>query len=343
MSLERMTGIEEVDLGAATLTALAGTPLQVIQKAAEEAGFLCGIDLGARGQLHDRRQYRDECRRQSGLRYGMAREQRARARGRAGRRNDRALAQQDAEEQCRLRLDADVHRLEGTLGVVTRVVLGLHARPEGVSDSPMRVKSVEDALLTLRAFEKHFAGGLLVFEGMWQEFMQVATGPIGMPAPFAAEHEILLLVEAAAGRGTGRTGRFENCLAELHEAGFVQDAVIAQSGQDRARLWAYRESPYEYDRLFPKQIGFDVSIPRSHLGEAMTCFRADIASRWPEAIQVYFGHIADSNLHVIVTMPHLDGRRNARSKRRSMPASPPSAAPSPPSMASVATRDHTCT
>ena len=35
-------------------------------------------------------------------------------------------------------------------------------------------------------------------------------------------------------------------------------------------------------------------------------FRADIASRWPEAIQVYFGHIADSNLHVIVTMPHLD-------------------------------------
>ena len=34
---------------ASTLTALAGTPLQVIQQAAEEAGLMCGIDLGARG------------------------------------------------------------------------------------------------------------------------------------------------------------------------------------------------------------------------------------------------------------------------------------------------------
>jgi FAD/FMN-containing dehydrogenase len=137
--------------------------------------------------------------------------------------------------------------------------------------------------------------------------MQVATEPVGLPAPFEAEHEILLLIEAAAGEGPDGVDRFETVLAELYDKGLVKDAVIAKSGQDRARLWAYRESPYEYGRvLLPKQINFDVSIPRTSMGEAVAAMRQDIAARWPQAIQVYFGHIADSNLHIIVTMPGLD-------------------------------------
>jgi FAD/FMN-containing dehydrogenase len=168
------------------------------------------------------------------------------------------------------------------------------------------VENVSDALQTLRAFENRFAGGLLVFEGMWREFMKIATERVGLLAPFEKEHEILLLVEVAAGDGSGAAERFEACLAELFEAGLVKDAVIAQSGQDRDRLWAYRESPYEYRRFMPKLIGFDVSIPRFSLGDAVEAIRNDIADRWPEATHVYFGHIADSNLHVIVTAPGFD-------------------------------------
>jgi FAD/FMN-containing dehydrogenase len=42
------------------------------------------------------------------------------------------------------------------------------------------------------------------------------------------------------------------------------------------------------------------------MGEAVAALREDIAERWPDATQVYFGHIADSNLHVIVTTPRVD-------------------------------------
>jgi FAD/FMN-containing dehydrogenase len=135
---------------------------------------------------------------------------------------------------------------------------------------------------------------------MWQDFIRIATERIGLPAPFEAEHDIVVLVEAAG------VERFEASLADLYEAGLIQDAVVAKSGQERARLWAYRESPYEYGRHLPKLIGFDVSIPRSRMGEAVTALRQDIAGRWPEATQVYFGHIADSNLHLIAAMPGLD-------------------------------------
>src|SRR4051794_303970 len=49
ISLERLNGIEEIDRAAQTMTVLAGTPLQVVQQAAVEAGYLFPLDLGARG------------------------------------------------------------------------------------------------------------------------------------------------------------------------------------------------------------------------------------------------------------------------------------------------------
>jgi FAD/FMN-containing dehydrogenase len=52
MSLERLSGIEEIDHAAMTMTVKAGTPLQVIQEAAAAAGFVFPLDLGARGSCN---------------------------------------------------------------------------------------------------------------------------------------------------------------------------------------------------------------------------------------------------------------------------------------------------
>ena len=49
VSLERMNAIEEVDAISGTLTVQAGCTLQAVQEAAEAAGFLFALDLGARG------------------------------------------------------------------------------------------------------------------------------------------------------------------------------------------------------------------------------------------------------------------------------------------------------
>src|SRR5688572_9010145 len=49
ISLERLAGIEEIDRAAQTMTVRAGTPLQTVQQAAADAGFLFPLDLGARG------------------------------------------------------------------------------------------------------------------------------------------------------------------------------------------------------------------------------------------------------------------------------------------------------
>ena len=49
LSLERLKGVEEIDRDSATMTVLAGTPLEIAQKAAEDAGLYLALDIGSRG------------------------------------------------------------------------------------------------------------------------------------------------------------------------------------------------------------------------------------------------------------------------------------------------------
>ena len=49
LSLENLTGIEEIDEQAMTMTVKSGTPLEVIQQAALDKGLIFPMDLGARG------------------------------------------------------------------------------------------------------------------------------------------------------------------------------------------------------------------------------------------------------------------------------------------------------
>src|SRR5690606_7901426 len=74
LSLERLTGVEEIDAAAATMTVRAGTPLEMVQRAADEAGFFCPLDLGARGSCAIGGNLSTNAGGNRVIRYGMARD-----------------------------------------------------------------------------------------------------------------------------------------------------------------------------------------------------------------------------------------------------------------------------
>jgi FAD/FMN-containing dehydrogenase len=187
---------------------------------------------------------------------------------------------------------------EGTLGIVTRVVLALHPSPKGLTSALCAVESFGDALTVLRRFDSRFPGRLLVFEAMWREYMDVAIDRSHLAQPFADRHELTLLIEAAMGEDPGAEGTFAEALAELIDQGVLKDAVVAQSGNDRKKFWAYREANYEFGRVLPEGSHFDVSIPLSRMAEAVDLLRERCAARWPDAGLIVFGHVADSNIHL---------------------------------------------
>ncbi|MBN9062730.1 MAG: hypothetical protein BGP06_15865 [Rhizobiales bacterium 65-9] len=299
LSLEHMSGVEDIDRSSSTLTALAGTPLQAVQQAAEEAGLMCGIDLGARGSCSIGGNIATNAGGNQVLRFGMARKnvlglEVVQADGTIVRSLNKMMKNNAGYDWTQLFIGS-----EGTLGVVTRVVLGLHSRPNGVRAALIAVKDFDAALTVLHHLQANAPGGLLVFEGMWRELYDIAVTRIGVSAPMPPEHDLYLLVETVAGADTSGDV-METLLAGLYEQGVIADAVIAKSGAESAKLWALRESVYEYNRLMPKSVGFDISIPLNRMGEAATRLRAELREASPGVITVMFGHVADSNLHLQV-------------------------------------------
>jgi FAD/FMN-containing dehydrogenase len=306
LSLERMSGIEEIDTASATLTALAGTPLANIQQAADEAGFLCGIDLGARGSCTIGGNIATNAGGNQVVRYGMARRNTlglevVLADGTVIRSLNKMLKNNAGYDWTQLFIGS-----EGTLGVITRVVIGLHPKPQGIQTALCAVSSFDDALVLLRKFQQAHPGRLLVFEAMWREFMTVATQICGLSAAFESEHDVTLLIEADMGEDPAGTEAFSLLLSEFYEQDLIKDAVVAQSRADRNRFWAYRETPYEYGRFLPEEIRFDVSVPLNRMSEAVEHLRQEMPRQWPDAIYVVFGHVADSNIHINVAIRDMD-------------------------------------
>ena len=102
LSLERMSGIEELDPVMATMTVLAGTPLATIQEAAQAANLLFPVDLGARGSCTIGGNISTNAGGNTVIRYGMARRARPGAGSRVAGRDDHPVTEQAAEEQRRV-------------------------------------------------------------------------------------------------------------------------------------------------------------------------------------------------------------------------------------------------
>lgn len=307
LSLERMVGIEEVDTAAGTITALAGTTLQTIQEAAEQAGFFCAIDLGARGSCTIGGNVSTNAGGNQVLRFGMTRKnilglEVVLADGEIVRSLNKMMKNNAGYDWTQYFIGA-----EGTLGVITRVVVMLQPKPSDIQTAVVAVTNTEAAIRLLRRAQGALPGGLLVFEAMWSEFYQIATGIMGLNAPVSPDHELAILMEAP-----GTREDFEAFLATAYEEGLLLDAAIAQSRGERDRMWALRESVYEHYKYLPKQVGFDISIPISRMEEAVQALRVELPDVMPGTIFVIFGHLADSNIHVNVMPPEMPAGMKAR-------------------------------
>lgn len=303
LSLEHLAGVQEVDQNSATLTAWAGTPLEVVQNAAEAAGFHCGIDLGARGSCTIGGNVATNAGGTQVLRYGMARE------------NVLGLEVVLADgtvlpmlnKMMKNNTGYDIKQLfigsEGTLGVITRVVLALHPKPREIQCAMVEVKDFDAALDVLRRAGAVLGTSLLSFEAMWPGFRRFAAKTMNMSMPLNGEHGLWLLLDAEARSPHQGESLFEEFLANLYEDRIVTQAVVAQSLQERKRLWSLREAPSEFPRLMPGHIGFDVSIPLGAMTRATQEIESALVNSWPDVTALFYGHVADSNLHLVVHVP----------------------------------------
>jgi FAD/FMN-containing dehydrogenase len=298
VALERLRGIEEIDADAATMTVLAGTPLEEAQRAAEAAGFYLALDLGARGSCQVGGNVATNAGGNRVIRYGMAREQVL---------GLEAVLADGTVLDCRNKMlknnaGYDLKQLfigsEGTLGIVTRVVLRLHPRPRGRATAFAAAPGYAAVVALLRRAQGAL-GGVSAFEALWPDFYRFVTDhPDTKSKPLPDGSPFYLLIEHLGFDPAADAARFEALLAEALAAGEIADAVIAQSDGQAREFWVVREG-LAIDTL-PGLINFDVSLPIGAIGDfAERCGQA-LRARWPTAHVFFYGHIGDSNLHISV-------------------------------------------
>jgi len=96
--------------------------------------------------------------------------------------------------------------------------------------------------------------------------------------------------------------QFENMVAQALESGLVRDAVVAQSLKETGDIWALRDITGEFGRVFSPRVDFDISLPIGRIGEFVETCRHALFRQWPDARLIFWGHIADSNLHLAVNL-----------------------------------------
>ena len=291
LSLARLQGVEEIDPVAGAMVVRAGTVLETAQNAAEAAGFLLPVDLGARGSCQIGGNIATNAGGLRVIRYGTMRE------------NLLGLEAVQADgtvlsHLSRMQKDNtgyDLRNLiagsEGTLAVVTRAVLRLRPLPEGIETAVCALDSYAAVLALMALARKRVV--LSAFEVMWADYFEVCGGR----RLFADIPPFAVIVETEG-------GQLEPFLETALEEGIVSDALVAQSRADARRFWEVREGALPEAQL-PDIANFDISLPVALADDYVRACRARIAAALPSARSFFFGHVGDSNLHIMVELPGL--------------------------------------
>ncbi|MDF2233621.1 FAD-binding oxidoreductase [Albimonas sp. CAU 1670] len=302
LSLERMTGVEEVDVEGATMIVRAGTPLHEVQAAADAAGLFFPLDLGSRGSCSIGGNVSTNAGGNRVIRYGTARDQVLGLEvvlpdGTVVNALNRLVKNNTGYDIKHLFIGA-----EGTLGVITRLALRLQPKPAALDVALCALPDYASLLSLLSALRARFGPGLTSFEAMWDEYLDTITSTFELRRPFAAPHRFYAIVEISR-FGAGEDARLPDALGELMEEGLIEDALIAQTEREAADFWKIREIVGDLRQKAGPLVSYDIGLPAGVTDRFVETSAARVRAQWPDAMHLAYGHLGDNNLHLIVRSP----------------------------------------
>ncbi len=305
VSLSRMNRVRSVDPLDLSITVEAGVTLKAAQDAAAAAGCLLPLSISAEGTAQIGGVLSTNAGGNNTVRYGNARDLILGL--------EVVLADGTVFEGLRrLRKDNTGYCLrqlfagaEGTLGIISAAVLKLAPRAVETEVALCAVPTVAAALALFTRLHREDPASVQAFEYMAGTGMALVLRHIpGAAMPIAAPSPHYALVELATPRrNAGLRAMLEAALEAAMEAGEVTDAVIAESGAQRAALWKLREEHAEAQKREGANVKNDISVPVSKVPEMIARATAACEALIPGVRVVPFGHMGDGNIHFNLEQP----------------------------------------
>jgi FAD/FMN-containing dehydrogenase len=306
LSLERMRAIEAIDPVQRIAMVQAGVTLQALQDAVEAHDLIFPLDLGARGSATLGGNAATNAGGNRVIRYGMMRDmilglEVVLADGAILSSMNRLIKNNAGYDLKQIFVGS-----EGTLGVITRLVLRLREKPRSQDVAIVAVPSFEALTKLLKHIDSALGGSLGAFEVMWQSFYRLVTSPPARGnAPLSQDHPYYVLIESLGADARLDSERFLAALESALEAHLIADAAVAQSDSDRRAFWALRDEVVQVV-VGGMPVVFDISLPLGAMEYYVEVVGKELKAEIGAHKLWIFGHLGDGNLHVIVQVKPQD-------------------------------------
>jgi FAD/FMN-containing dehydrogenase len=300
ISLERMRTIERIDPVQRVAHVQAGVTLQALQEEADKHALAFPLDLGARGTATLGGNAATNAGGNRVIRYGMMRDmvlgiEAVLADGTVMSSLNTLIKNNAGYDLKQLFIGS-----EGTLGIITRLVLRLREKPTTTHMAFAAFESFDKVPAFLKHMDRALGGTLSAFEVMWQPTYQLFTNK--SKPPVSADFAMYALVESQGSDAELDKLRFERAMESALESGLLDDAAIAQSQTDCQSFWAVRDN-VEVVMTRGLPIVFDVSLPIAEMALYVTALGPALQAALGAHELYVFGHLGDGNLHIVVPAP----------------------------------------
>ncbi|MFF0952881.1 FAD-binding oxidoreductase [Rhizobium leguminosarum] len=307
LSTARLNGTVEIYPDERVAVVEAGVTLQALQAAASECHLEPGIDLPSRGSATIGGMVSTNAGGISAFRYGVMRH---RVLGLEVVLPDGSIYS-DLTRVVKNAAGYDLKHLfigaEGTLGVVTKVVIKLESVPAATATALFGLPSVKAALEATRLGLTAQYGQMRAAEAIWNSFFALtANEHRWSAADYASDYPVNLILSLGGGDQEQLQMELGRIYEDLYEKYPHMSAVVATSQAQEAELWRLREDTDLIYRKHSAAPSYDVSVPLSKIEEYVARCMPELRSIDPAFDPYLFGHIADGNLHVVLNAAGAD-------------------------------------
>lgn len=301
IAMDKMNQIEEIDEQTRTITTQSGTILETLIDAAAEKDLLLPLSFGAKGSAQIGGVVSTNAGGLRVFRYGMTR---ANVLGVEAVLPDGTIIS-SLKKVLKDNSGYDLKQLfigaEGTLGVITKVILRLQEAPTSRCSALVGINDYTKVVGLLKFLEKNLGGLLTGYELMWQRTYKAMTSAQSeMTAPIDQCYTYYVFVECLGSHAEQDYQQLEDLISQALENDLIMDGILARTERELKLLWQIREdvsvlaSQAQYDQHF------DISLPISVLGKEVD--RVINALEKLDFVECIFpfGHIADGNIHFII-------------------------------------------
>ena len=300
ITLERMNKVESVDAKAGTITVQAGTPLQVVQEAADAHDMTYPLDLGSRGSCSIGGNLATNAGGNRVIRYGMTRDLTL---GIEAVLADGSIVN-SLNGYIKNNTGYDLKQLfigsEGTLGLITRATLRLFPKPKTqvvAFCAAENFDAVSDLMIYMRS---NLGADLSAFEVIWgKTYDMILSDVAGLKAPFATGYPFYVLIEMMGSNLARDTDHFEKSLAQALEQDMIFDAVLSRSNAEIKSFWDVRDGMAHAMGKQQPAVGFDISLSISDMKTIEETLLSRLKAELGEVCLFIGGHLADGNLHLV--------------------------------------------